>query len=194
MNPADLEGLIDTLLERRIAYHPIFARITDSACAALFLSQLYYWSARASHLEGWVYKTAVEWSNETGLSPDELRGARRRLRGLELIEESDAYKHFDGIHSFDRTACYRVHKKALYERICHQNRLPSPVVDDLGKTDTRDVEITKSSSGDYQIELVKTDTLYTEITSEITSTSTLVVLWEMFKEGMDMDKIEWAHH
>jgi hypothetical protein len=60
MNFSDLEGLLDTLLERRIAYHPIFARITGSACAALFLSQLYYWSSRASHPEGWVYKAAVE--------------------------------------------------------------------------------------------------------------------------------------
>jgi len=71
---------LDELLQRPIAYHPSFARMLGSTAAAVMLSQGLYWQARVKSLDGYWWKTADEWEEETGLSRNEQEDARRKLR------------------------------------------------------------------------------------------------------------------
>jgi len=83
-------ALITTLLERTIAYHPVFRDVAGSTVGGLFLSQAYYWSTGgriASERAGWFYKTGAEWLQETRLSRSEQDRARRDLRKVGLLEE-----------------------------------------------------------------------------------------------------------
>src|SRR5436190_11614884 len=76
------------LLDRPIAFHRIFARLLrGSVNAALMLSQAVYWSKRASRADGAFWKTAEEWTEETGLTVDQQKGARRLLRGKDFWKE-----------------------------------------------------------------------------------------------------------
>jgi len=65
------------LLDRPIAYHRVFVTLTGSVKAAVLLSQAVYWQKRAKQADGWWYKTAEEWTEETGLSKHEQDTARR---------------------------------------------------------------------------------------------------------------------
>jgi hypothetical protein len=65
------------LLDRPIAYHRVFVTLTGSVKAAILLSQALYWQKRAKQDDGWWYKTAEEWQEETGLTRHELDTARR---------------------------------------------------------------------------------------------------------------------
>ena len=67
---------VTDLLDRPIAYHRIFVRLTGSVKAAILLSQAMYWQKRAKQADGWWYKTAEEWEDETGLTRHELDTAR----------------------------------------------------------------------------------------------------------------------
>lgn len=48
------------LLDRPIAFQRSFIRLEMGVTAALFLSQLTYWTNRTTD-DGWVYKTQDEW-------------------------------------------------------------------------------------------------------------------------------------
>lgn len=76
------------LLDRPIAFHRIFVDWTGTIPAALMLSQLVYWTNRTNNEKGWVYKTAKQWEEETGMSVKEQRNARTRLRECGLVEEA----------------------------------------------------------------------------------------------------------
>jgi hypothetical protein len=56
------------LLDRPIAYHRVFVELAGGVEGAVFLSQLFYWSNRTKNKQGWVYKSAKEWEEETGLT------------------------------------------------------------------------------------------------------------------------------
>lgn len=78
------------LLDRPIAYHVIFARITGSVTAAVFLSQAFYWQYRGKQEDGgWWWHTQKQWTDETGLSRREQETARKKLRSMGVIEERD---------------------------------------------------------------------------------------------------------
>ena len=72
---------------RPIAYYPKLRRITGSTNATIFLCQLIYWKGKEADPEGWIYKTAEEMEAETGLSYDEQKTARTKLKDAGLIEE-----------------------------------------------------------------------------------------------------------
>lgn len=76
-----------SLLKRPIAFHRVFAQISGSATTGLFLSQLWYWSEHTSNTDGWFYKTAIEWQEETALTRREQETARKKLRLLGILEE-----------------------------------------------------------------------------------------------------------
>jgi len=81
--------------DRPIAYHPILAHVFESACAALFLSQLLYWDStmpdsKHEGRDGWIYKTGKEWLAETGLCRREQEDAREKLRASGVVEEKRA--------------------------------------------------------------------------------------------------------
>ena len=75
------------VLDRPIAYQRSFVKITGSATAALFLSQCVYWANRTNDKEGWFFKTAAEWQEETGLNRREMEAARRLLKGKGIVDE-----------------------------------------------------------------------------------------------------------
>lgn len=133
--------LLAKLLEGPIAFHPIFSRVSGSATTGLFLSQLYYWSRRASHVEGWIYKEAVDWQEETTLTVGEQRTARRDLKRLGLIEEEAAYRHFDHFNAFDKVLCFKLNIAKLYEliRLIIKQELPAkPATAEDAETTTRE--------------------------------------------------------
>lgn len=73
-------------LGRPVAFYPGLSKHVGGVNACLFVCQLLYWSARTESDIG-VYKTAEEWTRETGLSYKEQATARRKLRELGLITE-----------------------------------------------------------------------------------------------------------
>ena len=72
---------------RPIAYYPGLRRITGSVTATILLCQFVYWRGKESDLSGWLYKTAADIEQETGLSYDEQKTARAKLKECGLIEE-----------------------------------------------------------------------------------------------------------
>ena len=73
--------------DRPIAYHPILAKVCGSVTAALFLSQLAYWSDKGASRDGWIWKTQAEMEDETGLSRSEQETARKVLTKLGILQE-----------------------------------------------------------------------------------------------------------
>src|SRR4051794_8727075 len=66
---AQLWRAIDTLLGNQpIAYHAPIAKVLGSVTAAVFFSQLYFWSKRTKNPAGWLWKTHAEMYDETGLT------------------------------------------------------------------------------------------------------------------------------
>lgn len=79
--------MIKALLQRPIAYHPILAKACGSVKLAVLWSQLYYWSDKGHHPEGWIHKTQEEIFEETGLSRREQENARKLGKELAILEE-----------------------------------------------------------------------------------------------------------
>lgn len=76
---------------KAVAFNINFARITGDPKAALFLSQLVYWTRRGAQImsnEGWVFKSRDQLEIELGLGRHEQVTARSRLVELGLIQES----------------------------------------------------------------------------------------------------------
>jgi DnaD/phage-associated family protein len=67
------------LLDRPIAFHRVLVDIAGGILPALMLSQALYWTRRTKNKAGWFYKSAVEWEEEIGLTPQEQRTARKKL-------------------------------------------------------------------------------------------------------------------
>ena len=67
------------MLDRPIAFHRSFVRLTGSVAAAVMLSQAVYWQKRDKHHDGWWWKPEAEWEDETGLNRREQQTARKHL-------------------------------------------------------------------------------------------------------------------
>jgi len=76
-------------LGRTIAYHPEAARMLGNIKAALFLQQLMWWTPKGKDPDGWVYKSVLEWEEETTLTYKEQLGVRALLgkKKLGVVEE-----------------------------------------------------------------------------------------------------------
>lgn len=71
-------------LSHPVAFHRVFADIAGSSNGGLFLSQLWHWTQTmyakyGERWDGWVYKTADEWEEETGLTRAQQETVRKRL-------------------------------------------------------------------------------------------------------------------
>lgn len=84
---SEQQRFIKEILDRPIAYHRIFARLTGSVSTGVFLSQAYYWSLRTKDPDGWFYKIQEEWEEETCLGRKQQETARKRLIQLGFWEE-----------------------------------------------------------------------------------------------------------
>lgn len=81
--PSDI---IKHLLDRPIAFQRAFVSLGAGITGALLLSQAVYWSSRTADPDGWFYKSAHEWEDETGLTRREFELARKKLRELGVIQ------------------------------------------------------------------------------------------------------------
>lgn len=80
--------VLQQLLTRPVAYHPVLASALRSVTAAVMLSQALYWTQRLPESRGgWFYKTAEEWQEETGLTRREQETARKKLFKSGILEE-----------------------------------------------------------------------------------------------------------
>lgn len=70
-----------------IAYYPSLRKITGSTTATILLCQFIYWRGKESDPDGWLYKESAEIEQETGLSYDEQKTARKKLVENGLLEE-----------------------------------------------------------------------------------------------------------
>lgn len=84
MEPAT-KTIIQKLLTRPIAYHPILARICDSLTAGVLLSQIIYWSDKGASPDGWIYKTDSQLRHEIAMTRHELLSAKRRLIEMKIV-------------------------------------------------------------------------------------------------------------
>lgn len=81
------KSAIHALLQRPIAYHPVVAKAFGSAKLAIFWSQFYYWSDRTQDPDGWVYKSAEDIFEETGLSRREQETCRKLAKEMGVMDE-----------------------------------------------------------------------------------------------------------
>jgi hypothetical protein len=72
---------------RPIAYYPSLRKITGSTTATILLCQFIYWRGKESDPDGWLYKESAEIEQETGLSYDEQKTARKKLVENGLLKE-----------------------------------------------------------------------------------------------------------
>ena len=72
---------------RAVAYYPKLSKFFGSVNASIFFAQLHYWQSRSSDELG-VFKTAEEWTEETGLSYREQATARKLLIDLGVLVET----------------------------------------------------------------------------------------------------------
>ena len=74
-------NVLRELNERPIAFYPVYRRLTGSTTAGLLLSQLMYWFSK----QDTFYKTNEDIMLETGLTTDELKAAKKKIKSLLFI-------------------------------------------------------------------------------------------------------------
>jgi len=92
-------------LGRPVAYYPELKQITGSTTATILLCQLLYWTPRTKHKDKWIYKTNYDIEEETGLTYNEQKTAKKKLKENNLI----SYE----VKRLDRTTRYRVREETL---------------------------------------------------------------------------------
>lgn len=112
------EDSIAKLIDRPIAFQSSFARVAGSVTAGLFLSQAFYWTKikieRMKETDGWFYKTAKEWEEETTLSRREQETARKRLGQLGIIDEKKV--------GIPRKLYFRINRTRLIELLLNKEK------------------------------------------------------------------------
>jgi hypothetical protein len=92
-----------SLLDHPIAFHRVYAQIGGGAAAGVFFSQLIYWhkqmkKAKGPSWDGWFYKTAIEWEEETCTTRREREVAEKALVKQNIIKitkrKIPAKKHY----------------------------------------------------------------------------------------------------
>lgn len=76
-----MPDLLRSLNQRPVVFYPLYRDITGSITSGIVLSQLMYWFSKMDKF----YKTDCEILKETGLSENELRGAKNRIKKLAFI-------------------------------------------------------------------------------------------------------------
>jgi len=85
---SETDDLLLELLDMPISFHRCFVAISGKVTAALLLSYL-WWAAdeAGSEAQGWFARPLDHIRDETGLSRDELCGARRILRERAILQD-----------------------------------------------------------------------------------------------------------
>jgi hypothetical protein len=77
--------IMGLFIGRSVAFSPKLKELTKSTVATLLLCQMLYWTPKSN--DGWIYKTADDWQEETGLTEQEQRTARKRLCDMKIMRE-----------------------------------------------------------------------------------------------------------
>jgi hypothetical protein len=121
---------------RPIAYFPSMAKFLGGVKCAILFCQAFYWSERADEdRQGWFWKSQQELADETGLTIEELRAARKVL-----AEKGILRSRYDRIH---HRLYFKINKPRLDELwVTHNGHVGnSQMADrkttdgDVGKTD-----------------------------------------------------------
>ncbi|NUX55940.1 helix-turn-helix domain-containing protein [Paraburkholderia youngii] len=92
---------------RPVAYYPGLAKPLGGVKAAVLFCQIFYWHSRSQHELG-VHKTAEELSEETGLSYEEQRAARKSLKKAGVLIETEKRLEHKIYFRIDEDALERV--------------------------------------------------------------------------------------
>ena len=145
------------LLDRPIAFHRCFAELGGSVNAGLMLSQAVYWSKRSTTKDGWFWKTAEEWTEETYLSRTEQATARKQLKRLACWQEE--------LRGVPAKLFYRIDFDAL-DDLLSENK-PSAIIETSFQESCKPVFRNPANKDSGILK-----TFITETTSEITSETT----------------------
>ena len=145
MNKSQFKEEFAETFSKTIAFNPVFAKISGSANAGLFLSQLFYWTGRGSINDEWIHKTQKEWENETFLTAAEQKTARLQLRKIGVLHELPMRElaleiQMNKTARFSRELCYRINFDALRTCLCFQNNSQIIVVDETQEIADRPAE------------------------------------------------------
>lgn len=155
-----------------IAFYRVFAELAGSAAGGLWLSQLIYWSDKGKDGDGWIYKTQLEWQEETCLTRGEQESARYSLKKLGVLEEKKG--------GLPQRLFYRVNFEKLQQKLLGEVATKTPKTRagkgspqyaknnklDCGKTTNLDAEKDKLECLKQQANTESTAEITTEITSE----------------------------
>lgn len=150
---------ISALLDRPIAFQRVFVRLGVGITGALMLSQAVYWSRRTDDGDGWFYKTAEEWEEETGLTRREQETARAALRTAGIL-----YEVKKGVPC---KLFYRIDYEALQDQIGAIQECANPPIQYGAKRQTRMAESAMQDVTNPP-NIIGTETT-TEITTETTA-------------------------
>jgi hypothetical protein len=152
---------IETLLDRPIAFHRIFAHAAGGPLEGLFLSQAVYWSPRSNDPDGWFFKTQAEWWEETGLSRFNQETARRKLRATGILREKRAGQKGNIYFQIDFARLSQILKSIIDNRTQLQFEMLESSSSKRQKTAARSAK---------KPQLLSTETT-TEISTETTTTA-----------------------
>lgn len=164
---------IKILGDRPVAYHPLIAKLKHGeerlgCSAAVFFSQLLYWSDKGSNPDGWIWKTQEEFESETGLTRWEQETARERLLKFGLLEEKRA-----GIPA---RMHYRIDSDKLAEKVheyCLKQECGVATNKSVATLQTRVRNLRKQECGNTSNNnVVLPQSSYTESTAENTTENT----------------------
>jgi hypothetical protein len=149
------------LLDRPIAFHRCLAELGGSVNAGLMLSQAIYWAKRTKAADGWFWKTAEEWQEETYLTRTEQATARKQLKRLSCWHEE--------LRGVPAKLFYRVDLDEL-DRLLFENKDAGNVQASLQEPDKPVCRIPENKNAGTIKSFLLAETT-TEITSETTSES-----------------------
>lgn len=112
---ASFQQQVFKMIEQEIGINSVIA-IPDSLlkfCGDLetgvFLSQLIYWCDKGKNKDGFIFKSYVEWHNETKLSEYKVKKSIHKLKGMNLLQTK--LKQARG----NPTIHYRLNRKAFID-------------------------------------------------------------------------------
>jgi hypothetical protein len=189
------------ILDRPIAYHRVFVTLTGSVKAAIMLSQALYWQPRAKQKDGWWYKSAEEWEEETGLTRHEQQTARKDCEKYLLSD----------LRGVPATLYWKVDEEALSTALFDENSKTS--FTETVKLDLRNqsninknTETTSETTKDHVAKNATLDQSKTTIENQIFAGVSKVIMptiddyesridvaaMQICKYGQDLDKLAAA--
>lgn len=139
MKPSELLRIIG----KPIAYYPQLAKPLGGVNASLLFGHFFYWNDKG-HSELGVYRTADEIEVETGLSRDEQRTARRKLRERGVLIETEK--------RIEHRIYYKLDLDRFDEIISQSGSGDFPIAD--SEIPNPEVGNSQSGSGDFPVDEV----------------------------------------